>query len=193
MRHRKSGRHFNRTQSQRRQLINGLVANLMEHVQIKTTLARAKELRRHVEPLITLAGEDSVHLRRRAFAKLRDPWLVGKLFTEIGPFYRDRPGGYMRIIKAGRRAGDQAPGAYVQLVQEEFDAATSSKSDKKTETDKQPASGKPPAASKSEAVEVEAEVTAKATDVAADDSPASEAPEESNSAGSGGGQRASRG
>jgi large subunit ribosomal protein L17 len=91
-------------------------ASLFRHELIKTTLPKAKELRRVAEPLITLAKSDSVHARRLAFARLRDKEAVGKLFVELGPRYQERPGGYLRILKCGFRAGDAAPMAYVELV-----------------------------------------------------------------------------
>ncbi len=93
-----------------------MAGSLFRHELIKTTLPKAKELRRVAEPLITLAKEDSVHHRRLAFARLRDKEVVGKLFTELGPRYNERPGGYLRILKCGFRAGDAAPMAYVELV-----------------------------------------------------------------------------
>lgn len=116
MRHRKSGRKFNRTSSHRKAMFKNMTASLVEHELIKTTLPKAKELRRVAEPLITLAKVDSVANRRLAFARLRDSAAVAKLFTEIGPRYKERPGGYMRILKCGLRPGDKAPMAYVELV-----------------------------------------------------------------------------
>lgn len=116
MRHRKSGRKLNRNSSHRRAMFKNMTASLIEHELIKTTLPKAKELRRVAEPLITMAKEDTVAKRRLAFARLRDKAAVGKLFTEIGPRYRQRPGGYLRILKCGYRAGDKAPMAYVELV-----------------------------------------------------------------------------
>lgn len=116
MRHRKSGRKLNRNSSHRRAMFKNMTASLIEHELIKTTLPKAKELRRVAEPLITMAKEDTVAKRRLAFARLRDKAAVGKLFTEIGPRYRARPGGYLRILKCGYRAGDKAPMAYVELV-----------------------------------------------------------------------------
>ena len=116
MRHRKSGRHLNRTSSHRQAMFRNMAASLIEHEIIKTTLPKAKELRRVAEPLITLAKEDSVANRRLAFSRTRDKAAVGKLFSEIGPRYQDRPGGYTRILKCGYRAGDAAPMAYVELV-----------------------------------------------------------------------------
>ncbi|MCP5141492.1 MAG: 50S ribosomal protein L17 [Chromatiales bacterium] len=116
MRHRKSGRKFNRNSSNRKAMLQSLANALLTHEAIKTTLPKAKELRRVAEPLITLAKEDSVARRRLAFARLRDKATVGKLFNELGPRYNARPGGYMRILKMGFRAGDAAPMAYVELV-----------------------------------------------------------------------------
>lgn len=116
MRHRKIGRHFNRTAAHREAMFRNMVASLFRHELIKTTLPKAKELRRFAEPLITMAKQDSVHKRRLAFARLRDNEVVGKLFTELGPRYLERPGGYTRILKCGFRAGDSAPMAYVELV-----------------------------------------------------------------------------
>ena len=116
MRHRKSGRHFNRTSSHRQAMFRNMAVSLFEHEVIKTTLPKAKELRRVAEPLITLAKRDSVANRRLAFSRTRDKAAVGKLFTELGPRYLDRPGGYTRILKCGYRAGDSAPMAYIELV-----------------------------------------------------------------------------
>ena len=116
MRHRKSGRKLNRNSSHRQAMFRNMTASLIEHEIIKTTLPKAKELRRVAEPLITLAGEDGVHQRRLAFSRLRDKAAVGKLFSELGPRYKDRPGGYTRILKCGYRAGDNAPMAYIELV-----------------------------------------------------------------------------
>ncbi len=116
MRHRKSGRQLNRTSPHRQAMFRNMAASLVEHEIIKTTLPKAKELRRVAEPLITLAKSDSVANRRLAFDRLRNKATVGKLFTEIGPRYAQRPGGYTRILKCGLRAGDNAPMAYVELV-----------------------------------------------------------------------------
>ena len=116
MRHRTAGRHLNRTGSHREAMFRNMAASLFRHELIKTTLPKAKELRRVAEPLITLAKSDSVHTRRLAFARLRDKEAVGKLFVELGPRYQARPGGYLRILKCGFRAGDAAPMAYVELV-----------------------------------------------------------------------------
>ena len=116
MRHRQSDRPLGRNSSHRRAMFRNMSTSLLKHESIKTTVPKAKELRRVVEPLITLAKKDGVAQRRRAFDRLRDKEIVGKLFTEIGPRYKDRPGGYLRILKMGHRAGDAAPMALVQLV-----------------------------------------------------------------------------
>ncbi|MCE3001532.1 MAG: 50S ribosomal protein L17 [Xanthomonadaceae bacterium] len=116
MRHLKSGRKLNRDSSHRNAMFRNMATSLFQHEIIKTTLPKAKELRRVAEPLITLAKVDGVANRRLAFNRLRDKAAVGKLFTEIGPRYRSRPGGYLRILKCGFRAGDAAPMAYVELV-----------------------------------------------------------------------------
>ncbi len=116
MRHLHSGRKLNRTSPHRRAMFRNMTASLVEHELIRTTLPKAKELRRVAEPLITLAKCDSVANRRLAFARLRDKAAVGKLFAELGPRYEGRPGGYLRILKCGFRAGDKAPMAYVELV-----------------------------------------------------------------------------
>lgn len=116
MRHRKSGRHFNRTSSHRQAMFKNMAVSLFEHEIIKTTLPKAKELRRVAEPLITLSKIDSVANRRLAFARTRSKEAVGKLFTDLGPRYQNRPGGYIRIMKCGFRSGDNAPMAYVELV-----------------------------------------------------------------------------
>jgi large subunit ribosomal protein L17 len=116
MRHMKSGRKFNRTSAHREAMFKNMAASLFKHELIKTTLPKAKELRRVAEPLITLAQVDSVANRRLAFARLRDKEAVGNLFTILGPRYANRPGGYLRLLKCGFRAGDNAPMAYVELV-----------------------------------------------------------------------------
>lgn len=116
MRHRKSGRQLNRNSSHRKAMFRNMAASLMRHELIKTTLPKAKELRRVAEPLITLGKSDSVSNRRLAFSRLRDRDIVTKLFNELGPRYQARPGGYLRIMKCGLRAGDKAPMAYVELV-----------------------------------------------------------------------------
>jgi large subunit ribosomal protein L17 len=116
MRHRKAGRQLNRNSAHREAMFRNMAGSLIRHELIKTTVPKAKELRRVAEPLITLGKTDSVHHRRLAFARLRDKEAVGKLFTELGPRYESRPGGYLRILKCGFRAGDAAPMAYVELV-----------------------------------------------------------------------------
>ncbi|KXS53371.1 MAG: large subunit ribosomal protein L17 [Marinobacter sp. T13-3] len=116
MRHRKSGRKFNRTSAHRKAMFRNMTASLVEHELIKTTLPKAKELRRVAEPLITLAKQDSVANRRLAFSRLRNDAAVAKLFEELGPRYSERPGGYLRVLKCGFRAGDNAPMAFVELV-----------------------------------------------------------------------------
>ena len=116
MRHRNSGRKLGRTGSHQRAMFRNMSASLLRHEAIKTTVPKAKELRRVVEPLITLAKRDSVANRRLAFDRLRDRDIVTKLFGELGPRYRARPGGYTRILKCGYRPGDNAPMAFVELV-----------------------------------------------------------------------------
>ena len=116
MRHRKSGRKLGRNSSHRKAMFRNMAASLVQHETIKTTLPKAKELRRVVEPLITLAKEDGVANRRLAFDRLRDKAAVGKLFSDLGPRFKARPGGYLRILKTGPRPGDAAPMAIVQLV-----------------------------------------------------------------------------
>lgn len=116
MRHQKSGRKLNRNSSHRRAMFRNMAASLFENEVIKTTLPKAKELRRVAEPLITLAKKDSAAHRRQAFDRLRDRDVVTKLFNELGPRYVERPGGYLRILKCGFRTGDNAPMAYVELV-----------------------------------------------------------------------------
>ncbi len=116
MRHRKSGRKLNRNSSHRKAMYRNMAVSLVQHEIIRTTLPKAKELRRVVEPLITLAKNDGATKRRMAFDRIRDRTAVTKLFNELGPRYRDRPGGYLRILKCGFRPGDSAPMAYVELV-----------------------------------------------------------------------------
>jgi large subunit ribosomal protein L17 len=116
MRHLKSGKKLNRTSSHRKAMFRNMAASLFQNEIIKTTVPKAKELRRVAEPLLTLAKEDSVAHRRQAFNRLRDRDVVTKLFNELGPRYVDRPGGYLRILKCGFRSGDNAPMAYVELV-----------------------------------------------------------------------------
>jgi large subunit ribosomal protein L17 len=116
MRHRKTGRQLNRNSSHRSAMFQNMTVSLLRHEIIKTTLPKAKELRRITEPFITMAKTDSVHKRRVAFSRLRDRDMVTKLFNDLGPRYRERPGGYLRILKAGYRSGDQAPMAYIEMV-----------------------------------------------------------------------------
>ena len=124
MRHGKSGRKLNRTSAHRDAMFRNMASSLFMHEQIKTTLPKAKELRRVAEPLITLSKESSVANRRLAFSRLRDKEAVSKLFNELGDRYKDRPGGYLRILKCGNRSGDNAPMAYVQLVDGSMDPAS---------------------------------------------------------------------
>jgi len=116
MRHRNSGRQLNRNSAHRKAMFRNMAASLFDSEVIRTTVPRAKELRRVAEPLITLAKVDSVANRRLAFDRIRDKAAVGKLFTDLGPRYKERPGGYLRILKCGYRPGDKAPMAYVELV-----------------------------------------------------------------------------
>jgi len=116
MRHRKSGRKLNRNSSHRKAMFRNMTNSLFEHELIRTTLPKAKELRRVAEPLITISKEDSVANRRLAFNRMRDRGMVTKLFNELGPRYKARPGGYLRILKAGFRTGDKAPMAIVELI-----------------------------------------------------------------------------
>ena len=122
MRHHKSGRKLNRNSSHRKAMFSNMTNSLFEHGIIKTTLPKAKELRRVAEPLITMAKNDSVANRRSAFSSLRDKEIVGKLFSELAPRYKDRPGGYTRILKCGFRSGDAAPMAYIELVDRPVEA-----------------------------------------------------------------------
>ncbi len=123
MRHQKSGRKFSRTSAHRQAMFENMAASLIKHELIRTTLPKAKELRRVAEPLITMSKLDGVANRRLAFARLRDKQAVGKLFVELGPRYQSRPGGYLRILKCGFRAGDNAPMAYVELVDRPADVS----------------------------------------------------------------------
>src|SRR3989344_1499840 len=123
MRHHKSGRKLNRTSSQRQALFRNMAVSLLRHEQIVTTLPKAKELRRVAEPLITLGKSPSLANRRLAFARLRDREIVGKLFSELGPRFKSRAGGYLRILKMGYRPGDAAPRALVQLVERKAQVA----------------------------------------------------------------------
>ena len=116
MRHRKSGRKLNRNSSHRKAMFKNMASSMVKHEVIKTTLPKAKELRRVIEPLITLSKVDSVANRRLAMARTGDKEGVGKLFNELGPRYEARPGGYIRILKCGFRTGDKAPMAYVEFV-----------------------------------------------------------------------------
>ena len=116
MRHKKSGRRLGRNSPHRRAMYRNMAASLIVHETVRTTLPKAKELRRVVEPLITLAKEDGVSRRRLAFSRLRDEKAVGRLFTDLGPRFKSRPGGYLRILKIGFRVGDSAPMAIVQLL-----------------------------------------------------------------------------
>ena len=122
MRHRHSGRQLNRNSSHRKAMFKNMTISLVEHELIRTTLAKAKELRSVAEPLITLSKQDSVANRRLAFSRLGSKATVGKLFTDIGPRYETRPGGYIRIMKCGYRTGDKAPMAYVELIDRPVDA-----------------------------------------------------------------------
>ena len=117
MRHRKAGRAFSRTSAHRKAMFKNMSVSILEHEIIKTTLPKAKELRREVEPLITLAKVDTVANRRKAFALLRSREMVTKLFEVYGPLFKDRNGGYLRILKCGFRPGDNAPMAYVEFVE----------------------------------------------------------------------------
>ena len=116
MRHRKSGRKLNRNSSHRKAMFKNMASSMVKHEVIKTTLPKAKELRRVIEPLTTLSKVDSVANRRLAMARTGDKEVVGKLFNELGPRYEARPGGYIRILKCGFRTGDKAPMAYVEFV-----------------------------------------------------------------------------
>lgn len=116
MRHQKTGRYLGRNSSHRKAMFKNMMVSLLRHEQIKTTLPKAKELRRYMEPVITMARDDSMHHRRIVFSRLRDREMVQKLFNEIAPHFKDRPGGYLRVLKCGFRAGDAAPMAYVELV-----------------------------------------------------------------------------
>ena len=123
MRHKKSGRKLGRNSSHRKAMFRNMATSLVHHETIKTTVPKAKELRRVIEPLITLAKVDGVANRRLAFSRLRDKAAVGKLFTDLGPRFKERPGGYLRILKIGPRPGDAAPMAIVQLVDGPAEAA----------------------------------------------------------------------
>ena len=123
MRHLKSGRKLNRTSSHRQAMFRNMAVSLFRHEQIRTTVPKAKELRRFAEPLITLSKQPSVANRRLAFSRLRDRQVVGKLFDDLGVHFKDRPGGYLRILKIGFRPSDAAPMAVVQLVDRDLEAA----------------------------------------------------------------------
>ena len=116
MRHRKTGRKLNRNSPQRNSLKKSLAISIIEHESVRTTLAKAKEIRGFLEPLVTLAKENTVANQRLAYSKLRSKEAVAKLFDELGPRYKDRPGGYLRVIKRGLRNGDKAPSAQVEFV-----------------------------------------------------------------------------
>lgn len=123
MRHGNTGRNLSRTSSHRKAMFMNMMVSLLKHELIKTTLPKAKELRRFIEPMITMAKEDTLHRRRLAYSRLRDRDMVAKLFAEIGPFYKSRPGGYLRILKCDFRKGDNAPMAFVELVGRRDEAA----------------------------------------------------------------------
>ena len=120
MRHRKSGRKLNRNSPQRSAIKKGLAISIIEHESVKTTLAKAKEIRGFLEPLVTLAKENTVSNQRLAYARLQSKEAVAKLFDELGPRYKDRPGGYLRVIKRGYRSGDKAPAAQIEFVKEDI-------------------------------------------------------------------------
>ncbi|MCG7872119.1 MAG: 50S ribosomal protein L17 [Candidatus Thiodiazotropha lotti] len=133
MRHRKSGRQLNRNSSHRNAMFRNMAVSLINHELIKTTVPKAKELRRVAEPLITMSKTDNVAKRRLAFSRLRDKSAVGKLFAELGPRYQERPGGYVRILKCGYRPGDKAPMAYVELVDRPIDESVAEEEEVATE------------------------------------------------------------
>ena len=188
MRHQKSGRHLNRTSSHRKAMLSNMSASLIEHETIKTTVVKAKELRRYVEPLITMSKTDSVANRRRAFAKLRSKAAVGKLFNELGPRFADRPGGYTRILKAGFRQGDAAMVAYMQLLDQPLEekvkepapqeAEPSSVAEEVAEATEKAAAETP--AEESAPIEAEADEVVEAT--AAEESASTEEPAEASEA-----------
>ena len=199
MRHRKSGKHLNRTSSHRKAMFSNMSASLIEHESIQTTVVKAKELRRYVEPLITLGKTDTVANRRRAFSKLRSKSAVGKLFTELGPRYSERPGGYTKILKAGFRQGDASGIAYMQLVDAQLatksseedeqilDAFAETPDEDQVENEKQASSEVEVAEAETseesttsaEAEAVDAEVVEKSTEVVADSEPDATAEESS--------------
>ncbi len=129
MRHKQSGRKLNRNSSHRKAMFRNMAVSLMQHEMITTTVPKAKELRRVAEPLITMAKNDSVARRRTAFSRLRDRDTVTKLFNELGPRYKERPGGYLRILKCGYRTGDKAPMAIVELVDRPLEEAVETTSE----------------------------------------------------------------
>lgn len=129
MRHKQSGRKLNRNSSHRKAMFRNMAVSLMQHEMITTTVPKAKELRRVAEPLITMAKNDSVARRRTAFSRLRDRDTVTKLFNELGPRYKERPGGYLRILKCGYRSGDKAPMAIVELVDRPLEEAAETTSE----------------------------------------------------------------
>lgn len=133
MRHKKSGRKLGRTSSHRKAMFRNMATSLLLHETIKTTLPKAKELRRVVEPLSTLAKKDDISNRRLAFSRLRDKVIVGKLFNDLGPHFKERPGGYLRILKIGQRSGDSAPMAIVQLIDRQFSDDGNDAPEEKTE------------------------------------------------------------
>ena len=175
MRHRIAGRNFSRTSAHRKAMFQNMTVSLVEHELIKTTLLKAKELRGVAEPLITLAKEDSVANRRLAFSRLRDKEAVGKLFNELGPRYESRPGGYLRILKCGYRAGDNAPMAIVELVGREGGAEDLPKKAKPAKKAKAPVADVVEEAAVEEVTE-EAVVAEAAEEVVAEE-PAAEAEE----------------
>ena len=165
MRHLKAGKKLNRTSSHRKAMFANMAVSLVEHELIKTTVVKAKEFRRVAEPLITRAAVDSVHNRRLVFAALRDNAAVAKLFKVLGPRYAERPGGYLRIIKCGFRPGDNAPMAYVELVDRGLTADEVSKQlKKKSKPAKKAPKAKTNEGTASNVSEASAEATAKETD-----------------------------
>lgn len=193
MRHRKSGRHLNRTSSHRQAMFRNMAASLIEHEMIKTTLPKAKELRRIAEPLITLAKEDSVANRRLAFSRTRDKAAVGKLFSELGPRYQSRPGGYTRILKCGYRAGDAAPMAFIELVDrplpdvdyddDDFDAVEETQAEEAAEAELEEAEVEDAEVIEEESVAEDAteETSAEADDTADDAADDADSPEKDKS------------
>jgi large subunit ribosomal protein L17 len=133
MRHQKAGRQLNRNSSHRAAMFRNMTVSLLRHEQIKTTVAKAKELRRYVEPMITLGTDGTLANRRLAFSRLRDREIVGKLFEDLGERFRERPGGYVRILKCGNRPGDNAPMAYIQLVDMRIEIDEPDEDDEETE------------------------------------------------------------